>query len=86
MNVQIYNACITTAWFMLTLGGILYRLDVGLMIGGVSLAALTLFVMLRYGLYHPQKVKKVDDNVRDAAHEDARPGSGVKGEQPLRLI
>jgi hypothetical protein len=84
MNVQIYNACMVVAWFMLTLGGMLYRVDVGLMIGGVSLAALTLFVALRYGIYHPKKVKKVDGNVEMPPHEDARPGSGVTGD--LRLM
>jgi hypothetical protein len=80
MSAEIYNACMLVAWFMLTLGGVLYRVDVGLMIGGVSLGGLTLFLALRYGLYHPQKVKKVDGNFGMPPHEDARPGSGVNVE------
>jgi hypothetical protein len=68
------------AWFLLTLGGMLYRLDVGLMIGGISLAALTVFVALRFGVFQ-DKPLKVDPNL---PQEDAKRSNGLNVET-LRL-
>lgn len=67
MNAKVFNACLLAGWLFITLGGILYRPDAGLLVGGVALIALTLFVALRFGVYDqaPQAPKAAD---KTAAH------------------
>lgn len=62
MNTKIFNACLLAGWFLLTLGGVLYRPEFGLMIGGLALIMLTLAIALRIGLYDqaPQAPSKND--------------------------
>lgn len=50
MNIQIFNGCLLAGWFLLTLGGVMWRPDAGLVIGGVALLALTVGLALRFGL------------------------------------
>jgi hypothetical protein len=65
MKIQIFNGCLLAGWFLLTLGGILYRPEAGLMIGGLAIVALTIFVALRFGIYEEKK------------GEEAKPTSGA---------
>lgn len=51
MSMKVFNACLLAGWFLLTLGGILYRPDIGLMIGGLAIIVLTMAISIRFGLY-----------------------------------
>jgi len=65
MNAKIFNACLLAGWFLLTLGGVLYRPELGLMIGGLALIVLTLAIAIRFGLYD-QAAPKNDDKTSAA--------------------
>jgi hypothetical protein len=51
MKANIFNGCLLGGWFLLTLGGIMWNPAAGLIIGGVSLLALTGGIALRWGVY-----------------------------------
>lgn len=51
MNAKVFNACLLAGWFLLTLGGVLFRPEVGLMVGGLALIVLTLAIAVRFGVY-----------------------------------
>lgn len=57
MNAKVFNACLLAGWFLLTLGGMLFRPEVGLMVGGLALIVLTLAIAVRFGVYDQESKK-----------------------------
>ncbi len=55
MNIQIFNGCLLAGWFLLTLGGVMWRPDAGLIIGGLALLVLTVGLAMRVGVIGEKK-------------------------------
>lgn len=51
MKVSVFNACLIAAWLLASAGGIILNLGAGLAASGVLLAALTVVVAARFGVY-----------------------------------
>jgi hypothetical protein len=81
MNLKVFNACLLAGWFLVTLGAVLYRADLGLVVAGIALVAITMFLALRFGVFQDAKPPKVDPNL---PHEDAKRSNGLNVET-LRL-
>lgn len=51
MNVTILNISLLLAWLLITIGGVLINIGAGLVASGITLAAFTLLLALRFGVY-----------------------------------
>lgn len=54
MNIAILNISLLLAWLLITIGGVLLNVGAGLITSGIMLAALTLFLAHRFGVYGTQ--------------------------------
>lgn len=55
MHIYVFNACLIAAWLLVSLGAGVISLAAGLITAGAVLAAITLFMAVRYGLYTPER-------------------------------
>lgn len=62
MHINIMNGCLLFAWLLVTLGGVLLNLGVGLLLSGFTLIALVLFLVKKFGAYVPKTDKPHEED------------------------